>query len=80
MADEQAGTGTAAQLPDKRILILYGSETGNSQDSAEELQRLAERLHFETDVFEMDDVRLVGLSSLCFLNCRCYLSPTFAPL
>lgn len=64
MADDQAetatATATASRLQDRRILILYGTETGNSQDSAEELQRLAERLHFEADVFEMDDVRPVG--------------------
>lgn len=47
------------QRHDRSALILYGSETGNSQDVAEELGRVAERLHFKTWVTEMDAVELV---------------------
>jgi sulfite reductase alpha subunit-like flavoprotein len=47
------------QPHDRNALFLYGSETGNSQDVAEELGRLAERLHFETRVCEMDAVEIV---------------------
>ncbi|KAI0014472.1 riboflavin synthase domain-like protein [Xylariaceae sp. FL0662B] len=47
-----------ARLANRRLLVLYGSETGNSQDLAEELERLAERLYFKTWVFEMNDVEL----------------------
>jgi sulfite reductase alpha subunit-like flavoprotein len=51
------------QPHDRSALFLYGSETGNSQDVAEDLGRLAERLHFETRVCEMDAVEIV-----CHLN------------
>jgi sulfite reductase alpha subunit-like flavoprotein len=47
------------QRHDRTALILYGSETGNSQDVADELGRVAERLHFVTQVSEMDGVEIV---------------------
>ncbi|KAK8051242.1 flavodoxin [Apiospora rasikravindrae] len=49
--------GGDSLLPERKILILYGSETGNSQDVAEDIERLARRLHFETEVEEMNAVR-----------------------
>ncbi|KAK8106208.1 NADPH-dependent FMN/FAD containing oxidoreductase [Apiospora kogelbergensis] len=49
--------GGDSLLPKRKILILYGSETGNSQDVAEDIERLARRLHFETELEEMNDVR-----------------------
>ncbi|KAI1142413.1 riboflavin synthase domain-like protein [Hypoxylon sp. FL0543] len=55
------GQDGAAQLEDRRMLILYGSVTGNSQDLAGDLERLAERLHFRTTVCEMNDVELTSL-------------------
>jgi len=42
----------------RTALILYGSETGNSQDVAEEVGRLAERLRFDTTVLDCDSVQL----------------------
>lgn len=52
---EDQGSG-----PRKRsALILYGSETGNAQEVAEELGSLAERLHFMTQVSEMNHVKPV---------------------
>lgn len=39
-------------------MILYGSETGNAQDVAEEVGRLAERLRFDTTVLDLDSVEL----------------------
>jgi len=45
----------------RSALVLYGSETGNSQDAAEELGRIAERLHFATRVSEMNDVEIVSI-------------------
>lgn len=57
-----------ARQHDRTALILYGSETGNSQDVAEELGRLAQRLHFVTRVWEMDQVDLVRLPSLAPLH------------
>ncbi|ORY65070.1 uncharacterized protein BCR38DRAFT_431779 [Pseudomassariella vexata] len=58
MAAEQTANGQSAPPADRRILILYGSETGNSQDAAEDLERLAERLHFKTRVCEMNDIEI----------------------
>jgi flavodoxin len=43
----------------RRALVVYGSETGNAQDVAEEMGRLAVRLRFDTDVAELDAVTLV---------------------
>jgi flavodoxin len=45
--------------PDGSILILYGSETGNAQDAAEELGRVCQRLRWETTVEELNAVELV---------------------
>jgi sulfite reductase alpha subunit-like flavoprotein len=42
----------------RTALILYGSETGNSQDVAEEVGRLTERLRFDTTVLDLDSVQL----------------------
>lgn len=41
---------------DRTALVLYGSETGNAQDVADELGRLTERLRFTTQVSSLDDV------------------------
>ncbi|KAI1632246.1 riboflavin synthase domain-like protein [Biscogniauxia mediterranea] len=49
------------QVDNRQILILYGSETGNSEDTAGDLGRLAERLRFRTLVCEMNDVELSAL-------------------
>lgn len=43
----------------RRALVVYGSETGNAQDVAEELGRIAQRLRFDTEVAELDAVSLV---------------------
>jgi sulfite reductase alpha subunit-like flavoprotein len=47
-----------AKTQNRTALILYGSETGNSQDVAEEVGRLAERLRFDTTVLDCDSVQL----------------------
>lgn len=46
------------ELP-RTLLILYGSETGNSQDVAEELGRCGQRLRFQTTVEEMNSIEIV---------------------
>ncbi|CAK7266511.1 NAPDH-dependent diflavin reductase [Sporothrix epigloea] len=48
-------------LSNRRILILYGSETGTAQDKAEEIGRMCQRLRFHTDLEAMDDIKLNGL-------------------
>lgn len=55
---DQIYLGMAA-LHERRALVLYGSETGNAQDVAEEMGRIAERLRFDTDVLELNVVSLV---------------------
>ncbi|KAI9872526.1 MAG: NAPDH-dependent diflavin reductase [Pleopsidium flavum] len=53
---------TDGQHNDRTALILYGSETGNAQDVAEELGRTTERLHFLTRVSDLDSVDISLLS------------------
>lgn len=48
----------------RRALVLYGSETGNAQDVAEEMGRIAERLRFDTEVVEMNAVSYVRDSDI----------------
>lgn len=55
------GTGST-----RSALIVYGSETGNAQEVAEELGRIAERLHFVTHVKECNDVEAVSVISLFY--------------
>lgn len=53
-----------ADRPKNRsALVLYGTETGNSQEVAEELGVVAERLHFVTQVSELDNFRPVRTAS-----------------
>ncbi|KAI0525764.1 hypothetical protein F5B22DRAFT_587647 [Xylaria bambusicola] len=54
-------------LGHRKILILYGSETGNSEESAGDIERLARRLHFQTVLEEMDDVELSDLLQYPFV-------------
>ena len=51
------GTG-----PERTALVLYGTETGNAQDLAEEIGRATERLHFLTDVTGLENVSTVHVS------------------
>ncbi|KAF2420294.1 NADPH dependent diflavin oxidoreductase-like protein 1 [Tothia fuscella] len=46
---------------ERTALVLYGSETGNAQDVAEELGRLCERLHFTTQILDMNSASLKQL-------------------
>ncbi|KAL6240546.1 NAPDH-dependent diflavin reductase [Rhinocladiella similis] len=41
---------------DRSVIILYGTETGTSQDFAEEISRCFQRLRFDTEVVGLDDV------------------------
>ncbi|KAF3935045.1 hypothetical protein ABW20_dc0106170 [Dactylellina cionopaga] len=41
-------------MEDRRITLLYASETGNTEDHAQELGRTLERLHFTVQMMEMD--------------------------
>ncbi|KAL4807766.1 NADPH-dependent diflavin oxidoreductase 1 [Aspergillus unguis] len=47
----------------RSALVLYGSETGNAQDVAEEVGAMAERLHFTTQVSELNHFKPESLKS-----------------
>ncbi|QSS65851.1 electron transfer flavoprotein beta-subunit [Histoplasma capsulatum] len=51
-----ANSNNAGHASARTAIILYGSETGNSQDVAEELGHLAERLHFLAHVCELNAI------------------------
>lgn len=51
-------------MDDRKILILYGSQTGTAQDVAEKLAREAKRRFLSTRVMALDDYNVV---------CRCFL-------
>ncbi|KAK4625115.1 NADPH-dependent diflavin oxidoreductase 1 [Fulvia fulva] len=52
----------APLLPSRTALVLYGSETGNAQDVAEEVGCMAERLRFDTTVLDLDSVQLKDIT------------------
>ncbi|KAF2862327.1 sulfite reductase flavo protein alpha-component [Piedraia hortae CBS 480.64] len=52
---------TSRVSPRRTALILYGSETGNAQDAAEEVGRLTERMHYNTVVLSLSSVKLGDL-------------------
>lgn len=47
---------------ERTALILYGSETGNSEDAALQLGDILRRHHFTAHVTEMDNITLVILT------------------
>jgi flavodoxin len=49
---------------ERSALVLYGSETGNAQDVAEEIGRLCERLRFSAHISDLNSVSLV--CTTCF--------------
>ena len=53
----------SGEVKGRTALVLYGTETGNAQDFAEELARVTERLHFSTTVAELDAVPVGQLNS-----------------
>ncbi|MCJ1286506.1 NAPDH-dependent diflavin reductase [Xylographa opegraphella] len=54
MSNDSMGEGYVAER--RRALVLYGSETGNAQDIADEMGRMTERLRFLTKVVHLDAV------------------------
>lgn len=61
---------------ERSVLVLYGSETGNAQDIAEELGRLCQRLHFKSHVEELDAVELVRHFQFSILTSHLHVSYT----
>ncbi|XP_060075964.1 NADPH-dependent diflavin oxidoreductase 1-like [Ylistrum balloti] len=48
-------------MEDRKLLILYGSQTGTSQDVAEKICREAKRRHFSTRVMSLDSYTVASL-------------------
>jgi sulfite reductase alpha subunit-like flavoprotein len=57
--EEKSPWTQPAVIPGRTMVVLYGSETGNAEEIAKEIGDLAERLHFQTSVGEMDSFKLV---------------------
>ncbi|KIX10205.1 uncharacterized protein Z518_01286 [Rhinocladiella mackenziei CBS 650.93] len=49
-------TNEQDRVRQRSVLVLYGTETGTSQDIAAEISRCLERIHFSTDVVGLDAV------------------------
>lgn len=47
----------------RSALVVYGSETGTAQDAAEEMGRIAERLHFDSRVTDLNSIGLASDAS-----------------
>lgn len=63
-----ASVAKPATIEGRNIIILYGSETGNGEEIAMELAKMAERLHFNTIVDEMDGFKLVRFAKRAPFN------------
>ena len=50
----------AGPLPGRNALVCYGSETGNAQEAAEELARIAGRLRFSTRTCDLNSTPIVS--------------------
>lgn len=55
---------TIEGFPDRKALVVYGTETGNAQEVAEEIGRTLERLRFDSYVCEFDDYAAVRTLSI----------------
>ncbi len=58
---------------DVRLLVLYGSQTGTAQDTAERVGRAGKRRHFRTRVMAMDSYDKVALARTCTLALQAVL-------
>ena len=58
-------------MTDKKILILYGTETGNSELLAMDAEKVAESLDFEPTVNGMDEITLSDMQSYSNLLIVC---------
>ena len=66
----QLKTMADASVSEKRLLVLYGSQTGTAQDTAERVGRNAKRRHFRARVLPMDNYDKVCLLSYTLTNTR----------
>ena len=63
MSEANGALAQPLELANRSLLILYGTETGHSQEIAEELADMALRLRFELSLEEMDGVDLVSVQA-----------------
>lgn len=70
--EQQHGQEQEAEqwLEARSLLVLYGTETGHSQEIAEEIGEVAERMRFRTAVEQMNDVSLVSWGRWLFVSLR----------
>ncbi|KAI0206460.1 riboflavin synthase domain-like protein [Astrocystis sublimbata] len=61
LEQDSAQGGVVEGDESRRMLIIYGSETGNSEESASDIECMARRLHFHTLLEEMNNVELRDL-------------------
>ena len=54
------GLAHTSMADDRRLLVLYGSQTGTAQDVAERVGREGKRRHFRMRVLPMDSYGKVG--------------------
>lgn len=64
---ERTGQDNGGGFEDRSLLVIYGTETGHSQEIAEEIGDAAARLRFRTTIEQMNDVSLVSNSKSCVL-------------
>lgn len=60
MAMAETANIPGAEINNSSLLVLYGTETGHSQEVAEEITDCAERLRIQTCLEQMNDVSLVS--------------------
>ncbi|CAH7685567.1 NADPH dependent diflavin oxidoreductase 1 [Phakopsora pachyrhizi] len=70
---EQSSSSTAvSQVDSRRLLILYGSQTGSAEDVANQISRGCRRLHIRTRTLPMDEIEprsLLGVNLVTIFVC-----------
>lgn len=66
MGSAECDVDVACVMEDgRRLLVLYGSQTGTAQDTAERIGREGKRRHFRTRVLPMDNYDKVRARNEC---------------
>jgi len=56
-------------VPERKVLVLYGSETGTAQDVAERINREAKCHHFTSRVMALNDYPMVHFYCTQYIKC-----------
>lgn len=59
--DESGSSGNSDSGSERKVLVVYGSQTGTAQDVAERVGREAKRRRFSTRVIALDDYQVVSI-------------------